>query len=310
MDGSLPPAEAVASFRTASGPYEAAGDPGEATAAAAGAAYARSLEAGRAREALAELAPLLDRALAPHAGGGATARQTRTVLMCRARVLGRPVREAPDEESAEAAVAGPEQGARELPAFTEPLRAERSVVTRFTEALDPLGDVTRYRGDPRGGPELYVRATAGIHDAGLPWYAVEYEARTAALATRLDEHDRAERAARAALEHRAAFVPAPGRAQLYLGLAEVLGAAGQFDEATEHAPEAGELWRELGDVLALVRTLRVRARIATRKGRSGPDAARQFMAAAERECEAAPASGPSQRAPAAGGAGGHPPPGR
>ncbi|MFF2408733.1 tetratricopeptide repeat protein [Streptomyces sp. NPDC058092] len=419
MDGSLPPAEAMAAFRTAAVLYGTAGDRGEATAASARAAYARSLEPGHAAGALAEIAPLMDRALALHADGAATARQVGAVLTCRARVLGRLVQDAVDEESAEAAVAALEQGARDLLAFTEPRRAEGHVATRIAEALDLLGDVAGYRGDARGALELYERAAAETNDAGLPWYAVEYEAKTAGVAARLDEYERAERAARAALEHGAAFVTAPGRARLHLRLAEILGATGQFDEAAEHAldashwadesgesatlgvharhqlggrllqlgraaeaavvleavlpditaeehgegmavqtlwwlgdsltalrepreaaehwlkaadiargwPEqhdhamlanlaaqalyqadldshaeqayarAGELWRGLGDVPALVRTLRVRAWIATREGQPGPDAARAFMAAAERECEAALASGAAEGAP-------------
>ncbi|MCX4532367.1 hypothetical protein OHA79_32415 [Streptomyces sp. NBC_00841] len=42
---------------------------------------------------------------------------------------------------------------------------------------------------------------------------------------------------------------------------------------------AGKLWRELGDVHALLRTLRVRAWIAVREGQPGPAAAREFMSA-------------------------------
>ncbi|WP_327370088.1 tetratricopeptide repeat protein [Streptomyces sp. NBC_01217] len=419
MYGSLPPAEAMAAFRAAAGLYEAAGDPGEATAAAARGAYARSLEPGGADEALTEIAALVDRALALHADGAATARQASGVLACRARILGRLVQDAPDEESAEAAVAALERGARELLAFAEPLGAQDRVATRVAEALDLLGDVTGYRGDAHGALELYERAAAGTLDAGLPWYAVEFEAKTAGVAAQLGEYERAERAARAALGHGARFVPAPGQARLHLRLAEILGSTGQFDEATEHAldashwadesgesatlgvharhqlggwllqlgraaeaaavleavlpditaedhgdgtavqtlwwlgdaltalrepraaaehwlkaadiarhwPEqhdhamlanlaaqalyradldaqaeqayarAGELWRELGDVPALVRTLRVRAWIAIRDGQAGPDAARAFMAAAERECEAALAAGPAQEAP-------------
>lgn len=59
---------------------------------------------------------------------------------------------------------------------------------------------------------------------------------------------------------------------------------------------AGELWRGLGDVHALVRTLRVRAWIAVREGQSGPDAARSLMAAAARECEQALPSAPDAEA--------------
>ncbi|MFF2330452.1 MULTISPECIES: tetratricopeptide repeat protein [unclassified Streptomyces] len=419
MDGSLPPAEATAAFEAAAALYEAAGDPGEAVAAAARAAYARSLEPGHADGALAEIASGLERVLALRARGEATARQAGAVLACRARVLGRLVQEATDEESAGAAVAGLEQGARELLAFAEPLRPEDRTAIRIAEALDLLGDVAAYRGDVPGASELYERAAAGAHAAGLPWYAVEYEAKTAGIAAQAGDLARAERAARAALAHGAEFVTAPGRARLHLRLAEILGETGQFDEATGHAldashwadesgesatlgvharhqlggwllrlgraaeaaavleavlpditaeehgdgmvvqtlwwlgdsltaldeprdaarhwleaadiarhwPEqqdhamlahraaqalyqsgldseaeqayarAGELWRALGDVPALVRTLRVRAWIAIREGRPGPEAARAFMAAAARECEAALEARPVEEAP-------------
>lgn len=50
---------------------------------------------------------------------------------------------------------------------------------------------------------------------------------------------------------------------------------------------AGELWRDLGDVHAVVRTLRVRAWIAVREGQAGMEAARELMAAAAAECESA-----------------------
>ncbi|MFI1400994.1 tetratricopeptide repeat protein [Streptomyces sp. NPDC020681] len=53
---------------------------------------------------------------------------------------------------------------------------------------------------------------------------------------------------------------------------------------------SGELWRDLGDVHALVRTLRVRAWIAVRDGQAGPEAARELMASAAAECEKALAS--------------------
>ncbi|MEU4496611.1 tetratricopeptide repeat protein [Streptomyces sp. NPDC023998] len=58
---------------------------------------------------------------------------------------------------------------------------------------------------------------------------------------------------------------------------------------------AGELWRGLGDVHALVRTLRVRAWIAVREGQAGPEVARELMAAAAHECEQAIPSDPQGR---------------
>ncbi|WNI22217.1 tetratricopeptide repeat protein [Streptomyces sp. ITFR-16] len=409
MAGSLPPAEAAQAFAAAAGLYAEAGDPGEAVAAAARCAYAHALADGGADGALEEIAPLVARVLELHARGEATARQASGVLAGRARVLQQRLHEAGDEEALEAALTALEEGAREVLAFSEPLRDRAGVVTRIAEAHHFLGDVAAYRGDGPAAAELYARASAGVTEAGLPWCAVEYDAKRARIAARLGDHTTAERAARAALEHGESFVGASGRARLHLQLAEVLGATGRFAEATEQAldashwadeagegtflgaharhqlggwllrlgraaeaaavleavlpdlsaedhgdgmvvqtlwwlgdalssleeprpaaehwlraadiargwpeqqdhamlahlagqalyraelnPEAeqayaraGELWRELGDVAALVRTLRVRAWIAVREGQPGIGAARALMAEAERECEAA-----------------------
>ncbi|WP_405716833.1 hypothetical protein [Streptomyces sp. NBC_00046] len=79
--------------------------------------------------------------------------------------------------------------------------------------------------------------------------------------------------------------------------AQALYRAGLDPQAELAYARAGEPWRELGDVPALVRTLRVRAWIAIREGRPGPGTARAFMAAAARECEGALASGPADGAP-------------
>ncbi|GGW57964.1 tetratricopeptide repeat protein [Streptomyces xantholiticus] len=62
----------------------------------------------------------------------------------------------------------------------------------------------------------------------------------------------------------------------------------RFDAQAELAyRRAGDLWRDLGDVHALARTMRVRAWIAVRDGQAGVGAARELMAAAARECESA-----------------------
>ncbi|WP_406502125.1 hypothetical protein [Streptomyces sp. NBC_01590] len=157
------------------------------------------------------------------------------------------MQDAPDEEAAESAVAGLEQGARELLAFTEPLRGEPGVAIRTAEALDLLGDVAAYRGDPHVALERYERAAAETNAAGLSWYAVEYEAKASGLAAQLEEYERAQNAARAALEHGAAFVPARGRARLHLRLAEVLAGDGQFAEAVEQVLDAAHWADESGE---------------------------------------------------------------
>ncbi|MFE9856968.1 tetratricopeptide repeat protein [Streptomyces sp. NPDC005780] len=409
MDGSLPPAGAAEAFRTAARLYEEAGDRGEAVAADARGAFLRSTQDGAADEAAAEIGPLVERALALHAEGGATDRQASGVLVCRARILQQRMFRAADEESGDAAVAALEQAAREVLAFAEPLPGRGKVATRISEALGFLADVAAYRGDGPGAMDLYARAAAGLTEAELPWYAVEYEARAARIAAQLGDHETAERAARAALEHGAGSLSDAGRTRLHLILAEVLGETGRFDEAAtqaldaahwadeagesatvgvharhqlggrllqlgraseaaavleavlpdvsaedhgegmvvqtlwwlgdalstlgepraaaehwlraadiargwpeqhDHAmlaqlagqalyraelnPEAerayeraGQLWRSLGDIPALVRTLRVRAWIAVREGLPGLVTARAFMAEAERECEGA-----------------------
>ncbi|MHC3471877.1 tetratricopeptide repeat protein [Streptomyces sp. 7R007] len=72
--------------------------------------------------------------------------------------------------------------------------------------------------------------------------------------------------------------------------AESLGAAGLLAEADKAYARAGDLWRSLGNIHGLVRSLRARAWLALR-GEDGADAARELMAAAVRECEAVPDDG-------------------
>ncbi|MEV6960799.1 tetratricopeptide repeat protein [Streptomyces sp. NPDC051207] len=68
--------------------------------------------------------------------------------------------------------------------------------------------------------------------------------------------------------------------------AESLGQAGLPAEADRAYARAGELWRGLGDVHGLVRSLRARAWLALGPA-GGAQAARELMASAVRECEAA-----------------------
>ncbi|KPI01408.1 hypothetical protein OK074_0661, partial [Actinobacteria bacterium OK074] len=83
-----------------------------------------------------------------------------------------------------------------------------------------------------------ARAAEGFVAAGLPWFAVEYEARLTGLARQLGDADTAVAAARAALAHGEEHLEPVGQAQLHLQLAEVLAATGHFTEAAEHALEA------------------------------------------------------------------------
>ncbi|WP_407561432.1 tetratricopeptide repeat protein [Streptomyces sp. 184] len=69
--------------------------------------------------------------------------------------------------------------------------------------------------------------------------------------------------------------------------AQSLSAADLDAQADRAYERAGALWRELGDVPALIRTLRARAWLAIRPGLAGPAAGRALMAEAERELTAA-----------------------
>ncbi|MGW2592552.1 tetratricopeptide repeat protein [Streptomyces sp. NPDC001515] len=405
MDGDRPAAECAELFATASRLYEEAGDAGEAVAALARRAFLRSME-GAVDEAAREIEPLVGRALALHAEGAATARQASGVLVCRARIARQRLVRAEDEKDGEAAIAALDRAARETLEFAEPLRDEDGVPSRLAEVLGFLADVAGFGGDGPGAAGLYNRAAAETVAAGLPWYAVEYEARAGRIEAQLGDHGAAERSVRAALEHGGSRLPAAGRARLLLQLAETLAGAGRFEEAADAAldaahwadeggdealgvyarhqlggwllrlgraaeaaavlesvlpdidaedhgegllvqtlwwlgdglmaldepreaaghwlraadvargwpeqhdhamlaqlagqalyraelnPEAdraytraGELWRELGELPSLVRTLRVRAWIAVRDGQAGLAPARAFMAEAERVCE-------------------------
>ncbi|MGW1183739.1 tetratricopeptide repeat protein [Streptomyces drozdowiczii] len=246
MDGSRPPAEAAEAFARAAGLYEAGGDTGEAVAARARGAFARALD-GETDEATALIAPLVERALALHAGGGATARQASGVLVCRARIAEQRMLRAQEEKAHEAAVAELEEAAREVLAFTEPRGGEDRVATRTAEALGFLGDVAAHRGDASAALGLYQRASAEVYGAGLPWAAVEYETWTAQTAAGLEDFATAEQAARKALEHGEPFVTPSGLARLHLRLAEILAASGQLPEAADRALDASHWADEAGE---------------------------------------------------------------
>ncbi|MFD7711028.1 tetratricopeptide repeat protein [Streptomyces sp. NPDC059786] len=69
--------------------------------------------------------------------------------------------------------------------------------------------------------------------------------------------------------------------------AESLGRAGLSAQAEQAYVRAGELWRELGNVPGLIRSLRAGAWIAVRQEDAGRDRGRQLMAEAVRVCEQA-----------------------
>ncbi|MGW2047802.1 tetratricopeptide repeat protein [Streptomyces sp. NPDC001858] len=237
--------EGAETFEQAAELYAEAGDPGEALAARARAAYVRAL-AGEVDEALAAVADPYDRVLALYAEGGTEVPQAASVLMARARILMRRVHEA-EGQVPEAVLTAAEAAVGELLALVDG-RAGNDVrlAARVAEGHAMLAELATQSGDPEAGAELLARAAAEFVEAGLPWFAVEYEARLAGLAHQLDDMVEAERALRAALEHGGPFLEAVGRAQLHLQLAEVVGGRGEADEAAEHALEAAHWADEAG----------------------------------------------------------------
>ncbi|NEB03029.1 tetratricopeptide repeat protein [Streptomyces sp. SID13726] len=226
--------EGLELFELAAELYAEAGDPGEALAARTRAAYVRAL-AGEVDEALAAVAGPYDEVLALYAVDGTGVPQTASVLMSRARILMRRMHEGDDEtfpSDAESAV-------REVLALVEGRTGDDvRLAARVAEARAMLAELAARGGDVEAAAELFTRAAAGFVDAGLPWFAVEYEARLAGLRHHLGDPAGTERALRAALEHGGPHLEAVGRAQLHLQLAEVVGGAGRSEEAAEHALEA------------------------------------------------------------------------
>ncbi|MDQ0598651.1 tetratricopeptide (TPR) repeat protein [Streptomyces canus] len=110
--------------------------------------------------------------------------------------------------------------------------------SRAAEAWAMFAELAVGAGELRTGADLFRHAAEGFVGAGLPWFAVESEARLAQLAHHMGDVAEAERALRAALEHGGPYLEAVGRAQLHLQLAEVLGGRGMVEEAAEHALEA------------------------------------------------------------------------
>ncbi|MCI3244535.1 MULTISPECIES: tetratricopeptide repeat protein [Streptomyces] len=237
-------------FERAADLYEEAGDLGEALGARTRAAYVRALT-GRVDEALAAVAGPYDQVLALYAEDATGVRQTASVLMGRARVLMRRVLDA--DETADGApdetvLAAAESAVRELLALVGGHAGDDvRIASRYAEGQAMLAELAVRRGDLEKAVELFGRASAAFVEAGLPWFAVEYEARLAGLSHHLGDISGAERALRAALEHGGAHLEAVGRAQLHLQLAEVLGGRGLSVEAAEHALESAHWADEAGE---------------------------------------------------------------
>ncbi|WP_405906490.1 MULTISPECIES: tetratricopeptide repeat protein [unclassified Streptomyces] len=248
-------------FHQAAELYAEADDPGEALAARARAAYVLALT-GESEEALTAVSELYERVLALFAEGGTGVSQTASVLVGRARVLMHRVDgDADADESAGTAesagtpdgdvVGAAEAAARELLALAEPHVGDVRLASRAAEAHAMLGELAARSGDAEQAAELLGRAVETYVSAGLPWFAVEHEARLAGIALHLGDAEAAERAARAALEHGALHMEAPGHAQLHLQLAEILGGTGQFGPAAQHALEAAHWADEAGQSATL-----------------------------------------------------------
>ncbi|MBE4735628.1 MULTISPECIES: hypothetical protein [Streptomyces] len=237
--------EGLPLFERAADMYEAAGDPGEALAARARGAHVHALT-GRVDAALELLAEPYERILALWSNGGTGARQTASVLIGRARILVRRMHEADDADADAVALA--EAAVRELADFVEPRRSEDvRLASRAAEARAMLGELAAHNGDAEAAAELFAEAARRYVAAGLPWFAVQYEARLAGLAQHLGDLETAERAARAALEHGGTELESVGHAQLRLQLAELLGAGERVEEAAGHALEAAHWADEAGE---------------------------------------------------------------
>ncbi|MEU2774273.1 tetratricopeptide repeat protein [Streptomyces sp. NPDC007162] len=233
--------EGVALFERAAELYAEAGDEGEAIAARARAAYVRALS-GELDEALAGIDEPYDRILALYAEDATGVRQTASVLMSRARILMRRVH----ERSTGAAAA--ERAVRELLALVGGRGgADVRLVSRAAEGRAMLAELAEHAGDGERAGELFRQASAQFVGAELPWFAVEYEVRVAALAHEQGDLAEAERALRSALEHGGPYVEPVGRAQLHLQLAEVVGGRGAAEEAADHALQAAHWADEAGE---------------------------------------------------------------
>ncbi|GAB7104701.1 hypothetical protein JCM4814A_30150 [Streptomyces phaeofaciens JCM 4814] len=234
-------------FAQAAELYAEAGDPGEALAARARAAYVHALAEDDVDGALAAVAGPYDEILALYADGGTEVPQAAGVLMARARILMRRVHEA-EGPVAEPVLRDAECAVREVLALVDGRTGDDvRLAARVAEGHAMLAELATRAGDAEAGAELFARAAAEFTEAGLPWFAVEYEARLAGLAHHLGDMVEAERALRAALEHGGPYLEPVGRAQLHLQLAEVVGGRGQADEAAEHALEAAHWADEAGE---------------------------------------------------------------
>ncbi|MEU8971690.1 tetratricopeptide repeat protein [Streptomyces monashensis] len=146
------------------------------------------------------------------------------------------------------AVRRAERAVREVLALVDGRGADDvRLAARAAEARAMLAELAGLRGDAGRAAALFREAAASYADAGLPWFAVEYEVQVAALAHQAGDAAAAERALRSALAHGGAYVEPVGRAQLHLQLAEVVGGRGDDVEAAEQALQAAHWADEAGE---------------------------------------------------------------
>ncbi|MFD5394185.1 tetratricopeptide repeat protein [Streptomyces sp. NPDC127097] len=231
-------------FRRAAEQFEAAGAPGEGAAARARAAYTTAVSGGT-EQGLAELDAVCVELRTLHADGRATARQLTGALLASARVRLGTLQAAPDPAAAADALTD-ELGA--LLGLAEEHRAEGPRMwSRIADICCLLGGLHAGRGDAPQAAELFARAVELYHEAAVPWYAAEAEARLAEASLALGRPQPAEQAARAALDHGAGLFEPLGCAHLHLILAESLAATGQDDnEVADHALDATH-WADQAD---------------------------------------------------------------
>ncbi|HEY5835214.1 tetratricopeptide repeat protein [Streptomyces sp.] len=237
------PGRSAELFRRAAGQFEEAGDPGEAAACRARAAYARALT-GPVREALRAVDEQSALLRALHDQGEATARQLTGALLLRCRIL---LQSVTDPDCREAALTAAEELAADVAAFSEKHRAEPGMLGRLADATVMLGRLAAGRGAEEEAIDLLTRAAALHHEAGQPWYAAEPESALADLCLRHDEPAGAVQHAVAALAHGADVVEPPHRAALYLIAAQAAAALGRDADAAVHALDAAQWADEAGD---------------------------------------------------------------
>lgn len=192
--------EGIELFHVAAELYAEAGDPGEALAARARAAYVLALTGGPG-EALATVSELYEQVLALLADSGTGVSQAASVLVGRARILMQLVQEGAGEGESGATASGAtvsgaggdevvvaaEAAVRELLALTEPHIADVRMASRAAEARAMLGELAAHAGDAEVAAELLAQAAEAFVTAGLPWFAVEYESRLAGIARHLGD---------------------------------------------------------------------------------------------------------------------------